>query len=73
MLIAAIQSGDADRAGVIRSLFKTPVERRDRGQLHDHAERRSNPAPISVSQAADTFTLAKTISPLPQLVAAARG
>ena len=39
VLIAAIQSGDANRAGVIRSLFKTHVNDGIVGQLHDHAER----------------------------------
>ena len=73
VLIAAIQSGDANRAGVIRSLFKTHVNDGIVGSFTITPSGDPSPAPISVSQAAGTFTLAKTISPLPQLVAAARG
>ena len=73
VLIAAIQSGDANRAGVIRSLFKTHVNDGIVGSFTITPSGDPSPAPISVSQAADTFALAKTISPLPQLVAAARG
>jgi branched-chain amino acid transport system substrate-binding protein len=73
VLIAAIQAGDATRAGVIRSLFKTRVNDGIVGSFTIRPSGDPTPAPISVSQAADTFALAKTISPLPQLVAAARG
>ena len=73
VLIAAIQAGDATRAGVISSLFKTHVNDGIVGSFTITPSGDPSPAPISVSQAADTFTLAKTISPLPQLVAAARG
>ena len=73
VLIAAIQAGDATRAGVIASLFKTHVNDGIVGSFTITPSGDPSPAPISVSQAAGTFTLAKTISPLPQLVAAARG
>ena len=73
VLIAAIQAGDATRAGVIASLFKTHVNDGIVGSFTITPTGDPSPAPISVSQAAGTFTLAKTISPLPQLVAAARG
>jgi branched-chain amino acid transport system substrate-binding protein len=73
VLIAAIQAGDATRAGVISSLFKTRVNDGIIGTFTITPSGDPSPAPISVSQAAATFTLAKTISPLPQLVAAARG
>jgi branched-chain amino acid transport system substrate-binding protein len=73
VLIAAIQAGDATRAGVISSLFKTRVNDGIVGSFTITPSGDPSPAPISVSQAAGTFTLAKTISPLPQLVAAARG
>ena len=73
VLIAAIQAGDATRAGVISSLFKTHVNDGIVGSFTITPTGDPSPAPISVSQAAGTFTLAKTISPLPQLVAAARG
>ena len=73
VLIAAIQAGDATRAGVIASLFKTHVNDGIIGSFTITPSGDPSPAPVSVSQAAGTFTLAKTISPLPQLVAAARG
>ena len=73
VLIAAIQAGDATRAGVIASLFKTHVNDGIVGSFTITPTGDPSPAPISVSQAAGTFTLAKTISPQPQLVAAARG
>ena len=73
VLIAAIQAGDATRAGVISSLFKTHVNDGIVGSFTITPSGDPSPAPVSVSQAAGTFTLAKTISPLPQLVAAARG
>ena len=73
VLIAAIQAGDATRAGVIASLFKTHVNDGIIGSFTTTPSGDPSPAPVSVSQAAGTFTLAKTISPLPQLVAAPRG
>jgi branched-chain amino acid transport system substrate-binding protein len=73
VLIAAIQSGDATRAGTISSLFKTHVNDGIIGTFRITPSGDPSPAPISVSVAGPTFTLAKTISPMPQLVTAARG
>ena len=73
VLIPAIQSGDGTRAGVIKSLFKTHVNDGIVGSFEITPSGDPSPAPISVSRAADAFQLAKTITPLPQLVAAARG
>ncbi|MDX6605625.1 MAG: branched-chain amino acid transport system substrate-binding protein, partial [Solirubrobacterales bacterium] len=73
VLVAAIESGGAARAGVIKSLFKTHVTDGIVGSFSITPSGDPSPAPISVSQATDVFRLAKTISPLPQLVSAARG
>jgi branched-chain amino acid transport system substrate-binding protein len=73
VLIEAIRAGDAARAGVVKSLFETRVEDGIVGSFSITPSGDPSPAPISVSEAGDTFTLAKTISPPPQLVAAARG
>ncbi|HMA27394.1 MAG: branched-chain amino acid ABC transporter substrate-binding protein [Solirubrobacterales bacterium] len=73
VLIPAIQSGDGTRAGVIESLFRTHVSDGIVGSFEITPSGDPSPAPISVSQAAETFRLAKTITPLPQLIAAARG
>jgi hypothetical protein len=69
----AIQSGNATRSGVIASLFKTRVHDGIVGSFSITPSGDPSPAPISVSQAEGTFVLAKTITPLPQLVNAARG
>ena len=68
VLMPAIQSGHATRAGVIASLFKTHVNGGIIGSFSITASGDPSPAPISVSQAENTFVLAKTITPLPQLV-----
>jgi branched-chain amino acid transport system substrate-binding protein len=73
VLMPAIQSGHATRSGVIASLFKTHVNGGIVGSFSITPSGDPSPAPISVSQAGDTFTLSKTIEPRPQLVAAARG
>jgi branched-chain amino acid transport system substrate-binding protein len=73
VLIAAIQSGNANRADVIKSLFKTHVTDGIVGTFSITPSGDPSPAPISVSQAAETFQLAKTITPQPHLVVAARG
>jgi branched-chain amino acid transport system substrate-binding protein len=73
VLLPAIQSGNATRAGVIASLFKTKVTDGIVGSFSIAASGDPTPAPISVSQAGDTFQLSKTIVPQPQLVVAARG
>ena len=73
VLLPAIQSGNATRSGVIQSLFKTRVHDGIVGSFSITPSGDPSPAPISVSQAEDTFVLSKTITPLPQLVNAARG
>jgi branched-chain amino acid transport system substrate-binding protein len=73
VLLPAIQSGKATRAGVISSLFKTKVTDGIVGSFSIAPSGDPTPAPISVSVAGDTFQLAKTIVPQPQLVVAARG
>jgi branched-chain amino acid transport system substrate-binding protein len=73
VLLPAIQSGNATRAGVIASLFKTRVTDGIVGSFSIAPSGDPTPAPISVSVAGDTFQLAKTIVPQPQLVTAARG
>jgi len=73
VLLAAIQSGNATRSGVIASLFKTHVNDGIVGSFSITPSGDPSPAPISVSEAGDTFVLSKTITPLPQLVVAARG
>ena len=73
VLMPAIQSGRATRSGVIASLFKTHVSDGIVGSFSITPSGDPSPAPISVSQAESTFVLSKTISPLPQLIVAARG
>ena len=73
VLMPAIQAGNATRSGVISSLFKTRVHDGIVGSFSITQSGDPSPAPISVSQAEDTFVLSKTITPLPQLVNAARG
>ncbi len=73
VLMPAIQSGSATRSGVIASLFRTRVHDGIVGSFSITQSGDPSPAPISVSQAEDTFVLSKTITPLPQLVNAARG
>jgi len=73
VLLPAIQSGNATRAGVIASLFKTKVTDGIVGSFSIAPSGDPTPSPISVSTAGDTFQLSKTIIPQPQLVTAARG
>ena len=73
VLMPAIQSANGTRAGVISSLFKTRVHDGIVGSFSITQSGDPSPAPISVSQAEDTFVLAKTITPPAQLVNAARG
>ena len=73
VLMPAIQSGSATRSGVIASLLRTRVHDGIVGSFSITQSGDPSPAPISVSQAEDTFVLSKTITPLPQLVNAARG
>jgi ABC-type branched-subunit amino acid transport system substrate-binding protein len=73
VLINAMRASDGTRAGVIDTLFKTHVTDGITGSFSFTKTGDSNPSAISVQKAADTFELEKTITPLPQLVNAARG
>jgi branched-chain amino acid transport system substrate-binding protein len=72
VLINAIRVGK-DRAGAIDTLLKTHVTDGITGSFSITPTGDPEPAPISVQRAAETFESAGTITPLPQLVTAARG
>jgi ABC-type branched-subunit amino acid transport system substrate-binding protein len=72
ILLAAIQKGTT-RGGTIAELFKTHVQDGITGSFTITPTGDPEPAPISVQRAAQNFTLARTITPPPQLVGAARG
>ena len=72
VLVNAIRVGE-DRAGTIETLFKTHVRDGITGTFSITPSGDPNPAPISVQRAGSVFELARTITPLPQLVRAARG
>jgi branched-chain amino acid transport system substrate-binding protein len=72
VLLDAIQKGDT-RSGTITELFKTQIHDGITGSFVITASGDPEPAPISVQRAADTFVLAKTITPPSHLVSAARG
>jgi hypothetical protein len=61
------------RAGTVDTLFKTHVTDGITGSFTITSSGDPSPAPISVQEAGDTFTLAKTIVPPSQLIDAARG
>jgi branched-chain amino acid transport system substrate-binding protein len=73
VLLPAIQSGNATRSGTIASLFKTKVTNGIVGSFAITPSGDPSPAPISVSEAADTFKLSETITPPSNLITAARG
>ena len=72
VLLNAIREGGT-RSGTIAELFKTKVEGGITGSFAITPTGDPVPAPISVQQAGANFTLARTITPPPQLVSAARG
>jgi branched-chain amino acid transport system substrate-binding protein len=72
VLLEAIRLGTT-RAGTISELFKTKVEDGITGSFTITPTGDPVPAPISVQRATGNFTLARTITPPPQLVNAARG
>jgi branched-chain amino acid transport system substrate-binding protein len=72
ILLEAVRKGDT-RAGTIAELFGTRVEDGITGSFTITPSGDPVPAPISVQQAAANFELTRTISPPPQLTAAARG
>jgi branched-chain amino acid transport system substrate-binding protein len=73
VLLEAIRQGAGTRSGTIAELFKTRVEDGITGSFTITPSGDPVPAPISVQRAGDTFVLARTITPPPQLVSAARG
>jgi branched-chain amino acid transport system substrate-binding protein len=72
VLIDAIRLGDT-RAGTVAELFKTRVDDGITGSFAITPSGDPVPAPISVQRAAQNFVLARTITPPPHVVAAARG
>jgi branched-chain amino acid transport system substrate-binding protein len=72
VLLDALRAGQT-RAGTIAQLFKTQVTDGITGSFSITLSGDPTPAPISVQRAGDTFTLARTITPPPRLVTAARG
>jgi branched-chain amino acid transport system substrate-binding protein len=72
VVMNAIRISDGTRAGVIDTLFKTPVKNGITGDFTFTDTGDPTPSSISVQRAGDTFVLEKTISPATPLVAAAR-
>ena len=72
VLMNAIKVGGT-RTGTVDTLFKTHVTDGITGTFEITASGDPSPAPISVQQAGDTFTLVKTIVPAQTLIDAARG
>jgi branched-chain amino acid transport system substrate-binding protein len=72
VLIDAIREGQT-RSGTIAELFKTRVEDGITGSFVITPSGDPEPAPVSVQRADQNFVLARTITPPPNLVAAARG
>ncbi|HSD25313.1 MAG TPA: branched-chain amino acid ABC transporter substrate-binding protein [Solirubrobacterales bacterium] len=72
VLIDAIREGRT-RSGTIAQLFKTRVDDGITGSFVITPTGDPEPAPISVQRAVKNFVLARTITPPPQLVSAARG
>ncbi len=73
VLVNAIKVGGGTRTGTVDTLFKTHVTDGITGSFEITPSGDPSPAPISVQQAGDTFTLVKTIVPAQQLIDAARG
>jgi branched-chain amino acid transport system substrate-binding protein len=73
VVMNAIRASDGTRSGVIDTLFKTRVTDGITGSFSFTKDGDPTPTPISVEKAAETFELSKIISPLPQLINAARG
>jgi branched-chain amino acid transport system substrate-binding protein len=72
VMLAAIQAGK-DRAGTITELFKTEIKDGIIGTIAITPSGDPTPPPISISKAASTFELEKTVVPPPELITAARG
>jgi branched-chain amino acid transport system substrate-binding protein len=72
LLLDALRVGQT-RGGTIAQLFKTQLTDGITGSFSITPSGDPSPAPISVQRAGATFVLARTITPPPQLVSAARG
>jgi branched-chain amino acid transport system substrate-binding protein len=72
VLLNAFHAGHS-RAGTIAQLFSTHVTNGITGSFSITPTGDPSPAPISVQVAGQNFALAKTITPPPQLISAARG
>jgi branched-chain amino acid transport system substrate-binding protein len=72
ILLTAIRLGDT-RAGTIAELFKTRVDDGIIGSFVITPTGDPAPAPVSIQRAGQSFVLARTVAPPPQLIAAARG
>ncbi len=72
VLLDAIEKGK-DRAGTIDALFQTQIKDGIIGSFSITPTGDPTPPPISVTKAADSFALARTVVPPPQLINAARG
>jgi branched-chain amino acid transport system substrate-binding protein len=72
VMLQAIQAGK-DRSGTIAELFKTQIKDGIIGSIAITPSGDPTPPPISISKAAATFELEKTVVPPPQLITAARG
>src|SRR5262249_28586437 len=71
-LLDAIRKGQTP-AGTVSELFKTDVQDGITGSFRITPTGDPEPAPISVQRAQKNFVLARTITPPPDLVSAARG
>jgi branched-chain amino acid transport system substrate-binding protein len=72
LLLDAFHSGRT-RSGTVAQLFSRRVKNGITGSFSITPGGDPSPAPISVQRAGQTFTLAKTITPPPAMVASARG
>jgi branched-chain amino acid transport system substrate-binding protein len=73
VLIDAVRESDGTRAGTVAELFRTRVEDGITGTFAITPSGDPVPAPISIQRASQRFELARTITPPPNAVAAARG
>jgi branched-chain amino acid transport system substrate-binding protein len=72
VMLDAIQKGK-DRAGTIAALYQTEIKDGIIGSISITPTGDPTPPPISISKAAATFELEKTVVPPPALIDAARG
>jgi branched-chain amino acid transport system substrate-binding protein len=72
VMLDAIKNGK-DRAGTIAEVFKTDIKDGIIGDIAITPSGDPTPPPISISKAAATFELEKTVVPPPSVITAARG